>query len=74
MNATELFNTIFNTISVIIAAMVLGAVIAFGLVTGAFKDACERGIEEMKSEWPILLGLTIIAFLPLTVSFICGWL
>lgn len=69
MNATELFDTIIFVIS----AIVLGAIIVLGLVTGAFKDAGERGIEEMKSDWPILLGLTIIAFLPLTVSLICGW-
>lgn len=70
MNATELF----DTIGAIIGAMVLGAVIEFGLLTGALKDACERGLEEMKSEWPILLGIIIIAFLPVTVSLICGWL
>lgn len=69
MNDTELFDTILT----LIGAMVLGAVIALGLVTGALKDACERGVEEMKSDWPILLGLTIIAFLPFAVSLICGW-
>lgn len=69
MNATELFNTILT----LIGAMVLLAVIALGIVTGALKDAFERGIEEMKSDWPILLGLIIISFLPFAVSLICGW-
>ena len=68
MNATELFDTIIFMIS----SIVFGAIVALGIVTGAFKDACERGIEEFKSDWPILLGLTIIPFLPFAVSWICG--
>lgn len=72
MNAKELFDTIYTVITAI-CAIGLGAIIALSIVTGALKDAFVRGVEEMKSDWPILLGITIIAFLPFTVSLICGW-
>jgi hypothetical protein len=39
----------------------------------AFKDMCKEGNQEMKESWPILLGLTVVALLPFTISLICGW-
>lgn len=67
--AAELLATILLSL----AAMVMVAIFVLGIVSGAFKDVCEQGAEELKSSWPILLVLTIIAFLPFTVSLICGW-
>ena len=38
----------------------------------AFKDVCKEGNQEMSESWPILLGITVVALLPFTVSLICG--
>ena len=37
------------------------------------EDKAREGNQEMKEEWPFLLVIAIIAFLPLSVSLIFGW-
>lgn len=36
-------------------------------------DKVKDGNQDMKESWPIYLTITIIVFLPLTVSLIFGW-
>lgn len=36
------------------------------------KDMCNEGIQDTKQGWPILLGILVIGFLPLTISLIFG--